>query len=68
MANNNTMSGHEMLEFNELMNSEMMNLKKNELNVEMVQDQELKAFINDCLNSKKNAIQQMKDIVNKTAK
>lgn len=63
MQNNVGLAPHEMLELHELMNSEIVSLKKTEASMSMVNDNELKNYIQQCLNSKKSALQQMQNFI-----
>lgn len=64
MQNNVNLAPHEMLELHELMNSEIVSLKRTESSMSMVQDAELKNYIQQSLNSKKSALQQMQNFIN----
>lgn len=64
MQNNVGLAPHEMLELHELMNSEIVSLKRTESSMSMVNDNELKNYMQQCLNSKKLALQQMQNFIN----
>ena len=56
------------MELHELLNYEIIEAKKAQLSMSMVQDQELKTFVQDSLNTKKSAIQQMENFINQNIK
>lgn len=60
----NSLAPHEMLEVRELLNSEMVCLKKMEANMAAVKDQELKSFMQDSINSKNTRLQEMQGFIN----
>jgi similar to spore coat protein len=53
------LSPHEAIEIKELLSQEMLALKKISSNVDMVKDKVLKKFMEDLIESKKTAIQQI---------
>lgn len=53
MAGNNTLFPHETLELKDLLSSDLIIAKKLEQKISMVQDGELKAYIERCLSTKK---------------
>jgi hypothetical protein len=61
---NNSLAPHEMLEVRELLNSEIVCLKKMEANMTVVKDQELKSFMQSSIDSKKTRLQEMQGFVN----
>lgn len=61
---NNSLAPHEMLEVRELLDSELVCLKKMETNMIAVKDQELKSFMQDSINSKKTRLQEMQGFIN----
>jgi len=72
-SNNNKNSGseltnHELLELHELFSNEIIGVKKDQANISMVQNEELKNFVQESLNSKKNTIQQMQNFINQNVK
>lgn len=54
---------HELLELHELINTEIVGAKKAQASLSMVQDEELKGFIQDSLNSKKSSLEQMQQFL-----
>ncbi|HCW04597.1 MAG TPA: hypothetical protein DGK91_08755 [Clostridium sp.] len=56
MAGNNTLFPHETLELKDLLSSDLIIAKKLEQKISMVQDGELKAYIERCLSTKKDSI------------
>jgi similar to spore coat protein len=54
---------HEALEVHELLRSEITGYKKLQSSMSMVQDNELKQFMKDALNSKQNSIEQLQKFV-----
>ncbi|NLZ49184.1 MAG: hypothetical protein GX895_10460 [Clostridiales bacterium] len=56
MAGNNNLSPHESLELTELLNSNLIVAKKLQANMSMVQDVDLKSYMDRCLTTKKNCI------------
>lgn len=61
---NNSLGPHEMLEVRELVDSEMICLKKMEANMAIVKDQELKSFMQSSIGSKKTRLQEMQGFIN----
>ncbi|KZL93790.1 hypothetical protein [Clostridium magnum] len=69
--NNNSNPGltnHELLELHELFSSEIIGVKKDQTNISMVQNEELKNFVQESLNTRKNTIQQMQNFINQHVK
>lgn len=64
MQNNASLAPHEMLELHELINGEIVSLKRTQASMSMVNDNELKNYMQQCLNSKKTAIQQIQNFIN----
>lgn len=64
MQNNVGLAPHEMLELHELMNSEIVSLKRTEASMSMVNDNELKNYMQQCLNSKRSSLQQIQNFIN----
>ena len=61
---NNCLTPHETLELHELISSEVTEAKKLHANMETVKDNELKSFMQNCLNNKKNNIQAIEQFIN----
>lgn len=66
MENTNSLNPHEALELHELIRNKVTELKKVQTNLSMVQDGDLHSYMNDCLDTCKNAIQQLQDLCNKS--
>lgn len=64
MQNNANLAPHEMLELHELISGEIVSLKRTQANISMVNDNELKNYMQQCLNSKKTAIGQIQNFIN----
>lgn len=64
MQNNASLAPHEILELHELINGEIVSLKRTQASMSMVNDNELKNYMQQCLNSKKTAIQQIQNFIN----
>ncbi|MEA5093684.1 MAG: hypothetical protein VB128_01900 [Sedimentibacter saalensis] len=60
---NNTLAPHETLEVHELLRSELTCLKKLQANMSIVQDNELKQFMNEAMNSKQRSIEQLQQFI-----
>lgn len=60
----NRLAPHEELEVRELLTSEITAAKKIRASMGMVQDNELKSFMQDCLNKKMDAIESIQNFVN----
>ncbi|WP_411679316.1 hypothetical protein [Clostridium thailandense] len=63
MQNNTNLAPHEMLELHELISGEIVSLKRTQANISMVNDNELKNYMQQCLNSKKTAIEQIQNFI-----
>jgi hypothetical protein len=63
MDNNNVLAPHEMLELRELMDTNVIGTKKVQASMAMVEDDELKSFMQKCLNSKKDNINSMQTFI-----
>lgn len=59
MYNTNGLTPHDALELNEVMIGGMTTLKMMEANLTMVQDPDLKEIMQNCLEAKKNRMQEM---------
>lgn len=66
--NNSGLTNHELLELHELFSNEIIGVKKAQMNVSVVQNEELKNFVQESLNTKKSTIQQMQNFVNQNVK
>jgi hypothetical protein len=62
------LTNHELLELHELFSSEIIGVKKDQTNISMVQNEELKSFVQESLNTRKNTIQQMQNFINQHVK
>lgn len=62
-TNANTLAPHEMLELRELMDTNLIGAKKMKASMPMVQDDELKSFMERCLDSKKDNINSMQTFI-----
>lgn len=62
------LTNHELLELHELFSSEIIGVKKDQTNISMVQNEELKNFVQESLNTRKNTIQQMQNFINQHVK
>lgn len=67
MNNNNTnnvgLAPHEMLELRELLDTNVIGVKKIQASMPMVEDDELKSFMERCLDSKKDNINSMQTFI-----
>ncbi|MBC2581634.1 hypothetical protein [Clostridium sp. DJ247] len=63
MPNNPVVAPHELLELHELMNASIVAAKKTKVSMSMVQDQELKSFMQESFNLKKSSLKQMQDFL-----
>lgn len=63
MPNNNSLTPHEMLELRELLNSEVLSMKKLQTSSSVVKDEQLKSFIETCMDSKKNKISDIQKFI-----
>lgn len=59
MENKTQLAPHETLELHELLSTSVLGVKKANANLNMVNDQELKNFLQTSLNSKKSSIQEL---------
>lgn len=66
--NNVGLTNHELLELHELFSNEIIGVKKDQTSISMVQDEELKNFVQESLNTRKNTIQQMQNFINQNVK
>ncbi|MCH5138248.1 hypothetical protein JMF89_13685 [Clostridiaceae bacterium UIB06] len=65
---NSGLTNHELLELHELFTNEIIGVKKDQINISMVQNEELKNFVQESLNTRKNTIQQMQNYINQNVK
>lgn len=63
LQNSMVLAPHEALEVRELLSSEALCIKKLQANISMVQDNELKQFINETISAKQNAINNMQQLI-----
>ena len=63
MNNNNNLTPHEILELRELMDTDIIGAKKMQASIPMVEDDELKSFMERCLDSKKENINSMQNFI-----
>lgn len=63
MNNSNNLSPHEMLELKELMDSDIIGAKKIQASMSMVDDDELKSFMERCLDNKKENLNSMQSFI-----
>jgi similar to spore coat protein len=56
---------HEMLELHEIINSEVTCLKKLQVNLDMVSDPDLKAFMEESIDLKKDTLTKYQDFLNR---
>ncbi|MBU5483494.1 hypothetical protein KQI86_04075 [Clostridium sp. MSJ-11] len=59
MENQTKLAPHETLELHELLSSSVLGVKKANATLNMVNDEELKNFLQTSLNSKKSSIQEL---------
>lgn len=59
MENKTQLAPHETLELHELLSSSVLGVKKANATLNMVNDEELKNFLQTSLNSKKSSIQEL---------
>lgn len=57
---------HEMLELRELLSTTVLGAKKLQASMPMVQDDELKSYMERCLNTKKDSINSIQTIIEST--
>lgn len=62
-GNNVGLAPHEMLELRELMDTNVIGVKKMQASMPMVEDDELKSFMERCLDSKKDNINSMQTFI-----
>lgn len=63
MSNTNNLSPHEMLELRELLDTDIIVAKKVQASMPMVDDDELRSFMERCLNSKKENINSIQSFI-----
>lgn len=63
MNNKNNLAPHEILELRELMDTNIIGIKKMQASIPMVKDDELKNFAEKCLESKKENINLMQTFI-----
>jgi similar to spore coat protein len=62
--NNNQVAPHEILELHELLNLNILGVKKLNASVSMVQDETLKNLMQNSINGKKMKIQELQNFIN----
>ena len=60
---NNKLAPHEAIEIRELLSQEVLGIKKTSSSINMVTDTELKSFMQDSVNARKTAIQNIETAV-----
>jgi hypothetical protein len=63
MSNTTNLAPHEMLELRELMDTDIIGAKKMQASMSMVDDDELRSFMERCLNSKKENLDSMQTFI-----
>lgn len=63
MDNNKALAHHEMIELRELIDSNLVGAKKIQTSMDMVNDEELKTFMDKCLKTKKDNINSIESFV-----
>lgn len=63
MPANSQLTPHELMEFNQLINNQVVKAKKTKASISMVQDEEVKNFMQDFINAKKDAVEQMENFM-----
>lgn len=63
MDNTNNLAPHEMIELREIMDTNVIGAKKIQASMPMVEDDELKSFMERCLDSKKENLSSMQTFV-----
>lgn len=63
MNNKNNLTPHEILELRELMDTNIIGIKKVQASIPMVEDDELKSFVEKCLESKKENINSIQTFI-----
>ncbi|EKQ55582.1 MULTISPECIES: hypothetical protein [unclassified Clostridium] len=60
---NAQLAPHEVIEVRELISQEMLGIKKISASINMVNDEELKNFMQDSISSKKTALQNIQSVL-----
>lgn len=63
MPQNNTLTPHEMLELREILSNEVLEMKKLQSNMPMVKDENLKTYMQTCLDSKQDKISNIQNFI-----
>lgn len=63
MSNTTNLAPHEMLELRELMDTDIIGAKKMQASMSMVDDDELRSFMERCLDSKKENLDSMQTFI-----
>ena len=64
MADSKELTAHEMLELHEILRSEVLGIKKIESSVSQVKDQEFASFIQSTVESRRQKLKDMQQLVN----
>ncbi|AGX44246.1 hypothetical protein [Clostridium saccharobutylicum] len=63
MSKKNNLTPHEILELRELMDNNIIGVKKMQASIPMIKDDELKSFMEKCLDCKKENINSMQTFI-----
>lgn len=63
MSNTTNLAPHEILELRELMDTDIIGAKKMQASMSMVDDDELRSFMERCLDSKKENLDSMQTFI-----
>lgn len=63
MSNENNLAPHEILELRELMDTTIIGIKKMQASIPMVEDDELKSFMERCIDNKNQTINSMQKFI-----
>ena len=63
MNGSTKLAPHETIELRELLGNEVLGYKKLNSNINMVQDNELKTFMQNCVNNKKTKIEELQGFI-----
>jgi len=64
LANSNDLTAHEMLELHGILCNETLGIKKIESTVKIVKDQELASFIQSTVETRRQKLKEMQQLVN----
>ncbi len=62
--NNNQIAPSEILELHNLLNANILEVKKMSTNAPMIQDESLKSLVQNSINAKKTKIQELQNFIN----